>query len=178
MSDVGDFGRKVVGQFMGGASEGGPGAFGVGRYRQRPDEAYTKATKDAIGAMRKRMEGRSPSFAEMATQDALRKNMQQQQAGIKSIGGISGALKQKLMAEQAGRAGQEIAAQGGMLRAKEQAQAESALAQAGLGGQEADIARNKINLQAFEGAGERRQQGIKALGEGFAGGMKGMGKWK
>jgi hypothetical protein len=57
--------------------------------------------------------GEMPSYAETATRNALQENLTAQQAGIRSIGGVSGALKQRMMANAAAKSGSEMARRGG-----------------------------------------------------------------
>jgi hypothetical protein len=123
--------------------------------------------------MRQRAMGEQPSYAETATRNALQDNLLAQQQGIRSIGGVSGALKQRMMANAAARSGSEMARRGGEAALQER---EGALNQYGgllsaiRSGSMADEAMRK---SAFENAQAGKRQLISAAGQGIGSALGG-----
>lgn len=155
----------LAGSKMAGSSLGDP--LGTKGYNPTFDTETTAQQRNLAEIMRKRATGEMPSYAETVTKNALLENLAAQQAGVRSIGGISGALKQRMMANAAARSGSEIARRGGEASLNER---NAAIGQYGdmLGGMRSQYAEEEGMRQ---GAFENKQAGKRtlwtALGQGI-----------
>ena len=138
------------------------------RYDVSVDPTWREAQRVLAGQLQQRATGQTQSAAEIGLASALARNAQQAQAGIRSIGGINPALRQRMVAQQQGRTGAEMAAQGSALRAQEQAGAEKTLA--GVLGQaeSAALQEQAIKSGAHEAAQKRRQELMKGIGSALS----------
>ena len=142
------------------------------------DPYYEAKQRAGIEEMEKVASGQTPSYAETATRNMLAKNLAAQQAGIRSIGGISGALKQRMVANAAARAGTEMSRSGGEAALSERMQARQALANMlaqARSGSFADVQAQQQNFQQNQAKRAQLAQTIlaaggQAMGAGMSGG--------
>jgi hypothetical protein len=153
--------------------EGESGLLGTGYTSPSVDPFYANEAKNVAGLLKKRITGEAPSIAEASTTAALNRNLRDQQTGIRSIGGISGQLKQRMLSRASADAGADIAEKGGMMRLQEQMGAEKSLADLLSGQQQRNTELEQLRIGAFENKANRRQNLLKAVGEGIAGAKKG-----
>ncbi len=163
-----------------GSTIGGGGSIGdfLGTSGRTPsfDPYAAQRQTELAEIMRKRSMGEMPSYAETATRNALQENLSAQQAGIRSIGGVSGALKQRMIANAAGRTGSEIARRGGEAALQERNDAMNQYGgllnnMRGAGAEE-----ESIRQGAFESKQAGKRQLISSVGQGLATVLGGKGK--
>lgn len=142
-------------------------ALGTEGYNPNFDPYAAQQQVQLAEYMKKRAMGEMPSYAETATRNALQENLAAQQAGIRSIGGVSGALKQRMMANAAAKSGSEMARRGGEAALQER---NEALGQYGTvlndirgGGQKEEAMRQG----AFEDKQKGKRQLWTAAGQGL-----------
>jgi hypothetical protein len=95
-------------------------------------------------------------------------NLLQQQQGIRSIGGVSGALKQRMMANAGAQTGADIANKGGLLEMQERQGAQSLLSEVLLGKNKNDISEQGLKLNEQQERAKRRGNLIESGGQAIA----------
>lgn len=126
----------AIGGLLGSGAVGSPGDLldkikGTTGLKKTPyeyDPRYENEQNVLKQVLADRAYGKSPSYAELQTRQNLANVLAQQQAGIKSIGGVGGALKQRLLANAAANVGAKAAIEGSQAELKERQDAQGMLA--------------------------------------------------
>lgn len=158
MGDVKKVGKKVFGMVK--------GATGMDSYKT-PESKYDKNLMALVGTLEKRMRGESPSVAETQMKQSMQENVADTQSGIRSAAGFSPALRARMLSRAGEEGGRDLVKHGALLRAQEQAQAESTLGSILLGAKGADISKMGINAASHKATAGRRQDMLKDLMTGF-----------
>ena len=159
---VGDLTQGIFG------SKGKTGLLGTGGYEVAVDPYYNEKTKQLADYLLMQSQGQTPSIAAEQSKQALLQNLLDQQAGIRSIGGISGALKQRMIANSRANTGTDIANQGAQLELQERQGARNLLADVLLGKNRNDISEEGLKLNEQQERAKRRGEAVKAGGEALA----------
>jgi hypothetical protein len=111
------WGQKIgLAPFTGGASlfMGNPEtALGVAGYNPNFDPTVEQEQASLAGYLKGRSQGQGTSLAQMQTERGLRENERQGIQAIKSMGSVSPALRQRMIAQKQAQTGAEIATRGG-----------------------------------------------------------------
>jgi hypothetical protein len=181
-------GQSLLGQFGGTGSNAG--LFGTGQFHSDPYSADAgafapdAAESDYIKLLQNQANGNVPSLADLQMKQGLNQALSQSNALAASQRGINPALAARMAAQSQANMSQQANAQGAQMRAQENMQGLNAL------GQELNSVRkgredyqalasgnynanNNTNAQAYEGAGNRRQNFMQGIGS-MMGGMGSM----
>lgn len=110
---------------LGGGLDRIAGNLGLGDRARRQDELLNRREGDInqlLAMLQQGAQGQGPSVAQEQLRQAQGRNVAQAQALARSARPGQAGLAQRLAAQQAGRAGSEIAGQSALLRAQEQLQ--------------------------------------------------------
>jgi hypothetical protein len=114
---VGKYGLAAV---TGGATLAVPGLsplkssdVGAGAYNPNFDPAIEQEQGDFSAYLKARSQGQGQSLAQMQTERGLRENERQGVQAIKSMGSVSPALRQRMIAQRQAQTGADIASRGG-----------------------------------------------------------------
>lgn len=163
----------------GDVSKGLKGVLGQESYKGQvtSDPYFEQKQKANIQDLEDVATGKAPSYSENVSRNLLLKNLENQQAAIRSIGGISGALKQRMIANAAAKAGTEIGRSGTESALAERMQAKQMLANAlaaARGQNMADVQSQMANFQANQARrAQFAQMVLGAAGQAGAAGLTG-----
>lgn len=167
---------------LGGALLGGPIGAGVGyatggdigkamgtkTYKPQFDQSIEDEQSNLSAYLKSRATGESPSLAQAQTTRALRDTERQGIQAIRSMGSVSPALRQRLIAQRQAQTGAEIATRGGEAELAERFGAQQGLADLLQARRKQRMEEEQLRSGAFAGAMEQRAGLWRGLGSAGA----------
>ena len=167
--DLGKVGSDVVNIATLGMVGSGPMSKALGFESQPVAElAYKQEQGDLIKELQNRLSGTRPSVADIATKQNIDQGLQATLGAINSARNSSPALKARLGAQASSEAQGQMARQGSLLKAQEDAQNIANLANVIQGAQAAQMGREKMITDLNTAAQQRKLDALTGAGQGMA----------
>jgi len=165
----------VEGGGFGGLFDKLQGITGTEKYKPSIDlvDPYQEGREKLMGVLGERLSGQRASAGEQAITAGLQQNLQNTISAIRSAPGVSPGLKARMIARATERTGAEVAQKGAVMRAQEEQADIGQLGRLQQEGGQAYLAPEKLRAGLFEQGQERRQQLVRAVGQGIGAAAKG-----
>ena len=147
----------------GGLSSEGSNMLGTKGYNPNFDPSIEQDQKDLSGYLKARATGQGPSLAQMQTERGLRENERQGIQAIRSMGSVSPALRQRMIAQKQGQTGAEIASRGGEAELAERQGAQQGLSELLMNRRKQRMEEEQLRQGAFQSKQESRSSLIRGL---------------
>jgi hypothetical protein len=141
----------------------GSNMYGTKGYNPNFDPAIEQDQNDLSGYLKARATGQSPSLAQMQTERGLRENERQGIQAIRSMGSVSPALRQRMIAQKQGQTGADIASRGGEAELAERQGAQQGLSELLMNRRKQRMDEEEMRQGAFQSKQESRSSLIRGL---------------